>query len=701
MEYQGKDEKLQLAGGKLERLEQQVQQLLLESKDAAFTEYLRGLIGRVRSQIYQTDLLQDELERFYKVYLQRMEQKAKEEENAGRSQPLAICPPVAMQYEASQAPKAIEMPCNAMPKLPVKKNAKSATAMTALSAVGGVFILIALFFLGMTVKNGLVKGIGMYIVSLTALLVSEIFIYRKYPKPGVILSAFSVVGLYLATMFNYGSFHNCDFWSTLIIILTLSVVMIVISKRKNSAFYRVLGMSTCYLCMFSLQWVFTDDKLIALLVFYFFMNALCILFPVKLHNTSVNLTQMCLNMLFSCTILMRPEDYGTAPIISLIFLGGAILVHQLLLIIQVRYQRKEAALGKAVDNVGLLTVYWLGIIFYSNLCCVLCEASFWMRNGSMLVVALLCFLSFVVLRGGSEKWYSYYFLNIAAFLVYCSVDTEAEWCMAVMLLTAKLLSLTGEKVLRVSEAFITAASCVMLFICMDKYPGGFVLCAVILLSVLFTRHTQTFYECIATFTVALFAGIHLGDVDALILPFLSGLLFAAQLLFNSVKRFRGKNILVFNILIWICQGICCFMLGCFEFANEYLGHFCVLIFGVATVILIFRDNYDLAFKGKYLVLAFYLSCMTLILKTPASIINSILLILIALVSIGTGFVWHRKEIRIYGLVLSLLVCGKIVLYDYWGIPILQRLALFFAAGAIALIITGIYIVLEKKNNMIR
>ena len=49
--------------------------------------------------------------------------------------------------------------------------------------------------------------------------------------------------------------------------------------------------------------------------------------------------------------------------------------------------------------------------------------------------------------------------------------------------------------------------------------------------------------------------------------------------------------------------------------------------------------------------------------------------------------------------LSLLVCGKIVLYDFMGAPTLQRTILLFSVGVMALVISGIYIILEKKNAL--
>ena len=85
------------------------------------------------------------------------------------------------------------------------------------------------------------------------------------------------------------------------------------------------------------------------------------------------------------------------------------------------------------------------------------------------------------------------------------------------------------------------------------------------------------------------------------------------------------------------------------------------------------------------------------LPVPASVYGLVIM-LIALVSVTAGFVKKDKPVRIYGLVLSLCTCGKIALYDYWGAPILQKTILFFVVGVIALVIAGIYIILEKKCN---
>lgn len=124
----------------------------------------------------------------------------------------------------------------------------------------------------------------------------------------------------------------------------------------------------------------------------------------------------------------------------------------------------------------------------------------------------------------------------------------------------------------------------------------------------------------------------------------------------------------------------------------------MLVFGLAVIGLTLQEKYQMNFKGRYMVLAVFLTYMAFIFRTNVRVVNSILLMVIALVCVGTGFVVDKKSVRIYGLVLSLVVCGKLVMYDFFKAATLQKTILFFAVGMIALLIAAIYIILEKKNS---
>ena len=205
-----------------------------------------------------------------------------------------------------------------------------------------------------------------------------------------------------------------------------------------------------------------------------------------------------------------------------------------------------------------------------------------------------------------------------------------------------------------------------------------------------------YQEIVLTFSLAFFALSHL--MPMIKLPAFSGILFVSILLFNNVNCMRGKGILVFNVFVLIGQVGALIGLADPVYRNSYITYLCMFVFVLAYLVLTLQEKYYKNFKHRELILVIFLTYMALIVKTNIPVINSILIMLIALVSVTAGFVKKDKPVRIYGLVLSLCTCGKIALYDYWGAPILQKTILFFVVGVIALVIAGIYIILEKKCN---
>jgi len=100
-----------------------------------------------------------------------------------------------------------------------------------------------------------------------------------------------------------------------------------------------------------------------------------------------------------------------------------------------------------------------------------------------------------------------------------------------------------------------------------------------------------------------------------------------------------------------------------------------------------------------MVLAVFISYMAFIFKTNMPIVTSIMLMIVALFCVAGGLVAREKKVRVYGLVLSLVVCAKIVLYDFFGAPTFQRTLVLFVVGCIALIISTVYMVLGKRFDL--
>ena len=88
--------------------------------------------------------------------------------------------------------------------------------------------------------------------------------------------------------------------------------------------------------------------------------------------------------------------------------------------------------------------------------------------------------------------------------------------------------------------------------------------------------------------------------------------------------------------------------------------------------------------------------MFLILRPGHRIINSVLLAAAAMFCVGAGFAARQKAARIYGLVLAIISALKMVLIDFYGTEVIFRMLAFLIVGILILIISYIYVRLEKQ-----
>lgn len=719
MSYEGNT----MAEGKLEQLEAQVDRYLAEKNDWILADYLIKLKERIHNQKLQVNLLQEELDRSYQMYLRRtelaervvqnpvtMEEKVNlsEDERLNHKNIIdnAVSNEDVLGEFPQENPQYIEFHDVQPPQVPVKKSSGGAEFMIGtaiLSIVGGTFILAALVMLGMYFMNGFVKGMCMYGGALLLLVVSELLIHRKWPKLATVFSAIGIGGLYLSTVLNFLTLHNFDMLVAVIITFVITVFVVLLSRKRDSVVYRILGLCSSYLCIMTVGENLSTVEFGMLSGIIFLINILCIVIPIQKHKAVFHTIHIGSNLLFAYSMDFCLADSGLPLAYRLLMAIGLLAVMQLIFVAQTEYERKEAALGNKVDSVAVKIFYWLSIAGFSDIFGELfrenTEVTTSVRYGSVVAVCIICMTAIISLRKSAVKWYPYYLLNLTCWAICCYADNELETiiCLLALLTIAKVLSLWRIPALKLSDAAITTLTCIALLAYGDE--NGlivYLLLAGVGFSILFISQWQTYFEILLMYTLGFFA---IGRLDTMLqLPMFVGLLFVGILLFNNVGRFRGKHIIVYNIFALVGEVICFLFLMNPIYQNAFLTYLCMLVFGLATIVLTFQEKYCMNFKNKNLIVAFFLTYMALVVRTHLPVVNSILLMLIALVCVGIGFFVKEKAIRIYGLVLSLLVCGKIVLYDYSAVPMLQKTVLFFSVGVIALIIAGIYIILEKKNS---
>lgn len=695
-------------------LEQQAREYLMLSDDPIFTKYLQQLLPRIQKQPEYTEQLQAELDRSVEFWHQRQQINANRGKTAAaasqqtvqqaQSKPQEQQPQPVGQFTMQQTQTAaLQTP------EPKKQNAEYVIATIALSVVGGIFILTALVLLGMYFMNGWIKGISLYVVSLGVVLIAELLIRRKLPKLAGIFSAIGVAALYLSTMINTLSLHNFGILPAAVIIAVITVGTVLLSRKRESLVHRLLGIAACWLCAYPLfgAQMFSEAEVLLVLALILVLSVLSICVPVRKYHTATQLIQLVsTSVLFPVTVSSMTDTQEMPVWVTAAAFGSFFLIAHLILVIQSRYAAKEIQTGHTVNENGLSALYIVFLID-AGLTAGTAMNTYWRTSESSAYIGIaaltgmafvIAALSVIAMCTIQRKWLPCYFFS---FVTVCAFTViEHNWpvliCLTVLLVATKVLTRFAEGGLKALDAILTTVYCIMLLGNGKETPYAYLLLAVTILSMFLVYGWTTYQEILLTFSLAFFAAVNL--MPMLKLPAFSGILFVSILLFNNVNYMRGKNILVYNVFVLVGQIGALIGLANPVYRNSYLTYLCMFVFVLAYLVLTLQEKYYKNFKHRELIIVIFLTYMALVVKTNVPVVNSILIMLIALVSVTSGFLKKDKPVRIYGLVLSLCTCGKIALYDYWGVPVLQKTILFFIVGVIALVIAGIYIVLEKNTG---
>ncbi|MDE7253364.1 MAG: hypothetical protein K2O32_10545 [Acetatifactor sp.] len=770
---------------KTEQIKRRVEALLQTSKDANFTQYLLQMRERIANQERQMSLLADELESCVRMYednqrlqaqargarpmepqpprqvvqppqqtvqqppqqvaqqplQQVVQQTTQQVQPLGQAaQQLQLAEQPAPQQVAQQVQQVAQQPTRQEVQPPrqadqlymqqpqgqaakPKRNAEFTIGAAVLSIVGSVLILAAMVMFGFYFLQGLMKGLLLYAACIAVMLLSELLLYRRWPKLGMTCSAVGMGGLYIATLTNYLALKNFNQWVALGITLVITIGVIILSRRRDAVSYRILGMVAMYVSVIgileSVQYEggLSQVEWVTITVMAFIINVMCLLVPVRKSHMGVNMTHMFLNIGFTLWVDLAWEGGLTAAVDSVskmwhypFFVAMSILVMQLIFIAQLRWSEKQKDAGSMIDNTGFCVVYCLSGFMYLPLVSQTTDFAGLIAGVGLTwdvylvyrlictgILVLICLVPMIALRKSTEKWCAWYLLNFLVLVIHLggTNEWESSICLSILLAASKLLSFRKIAMTRYSDAALTAFACVAVLL--DRESTHVIpLAVVLLLSVLCINYWHVYFETILTFTLAAYVSGHM--LSGFRLPVFVGILFVGMLIFNNVKRWHGNKMEVYNEFMLAGQALCYLMLLSPVYQNAYLTYLCMAVFGIATIVICFQKKYHMDFSGKQMVLAVFLTYMGLIVRGSSPIINSILLMLIALGCVGSGFAVNKKSVRIYGLVLSLAVCVKIVLYDFMEAGVLQRTILFFAVGVLALIIAAIYMILERSQE---
>ncbi len=581
--------------------------------------------------------------------------------------------------------------------------------------IGVLFMLAALILLGVNYMSSLVWEMGLYVLGLLIWAVAEFVIGKKSPILSVIISSLGIGSLYVTTLVNFLYLHNFNGLAAILITTFITVLVLIVSRKKDAGILRIVCIGACMISFLLMDVLHraSDTELLIYMVMIVVVQLLSIFLPVKKWAYGIALGQMAGTAFFAWIFawMFAISTISTRQVMELraLYVIGLVVFSMLIMELTVwRMPVEHTAWAKWICvafGIGSLLLVWAyqrcTTGFWGFKEGTYYDLEIWIRLGVLAAIAVMGGVFFFLTRNKSYlRWMQGYFVAGAALLLFVIGSDERLNVTITLTILTVLYKLWAywRKPLWTADAIITTCTALAALFCHDSVHGSLLL-GVILLGILLMNHWQTYFEFILTATTVLFISMTV-DNEQLLLPLVIAVMWMAALLFNCVKRFAGRGIAGFNATVLVMEVSCYLGLAFFQQFDSVVTYLILTVLGLGIILFTFQDRFfPEAEVWRGLAVAIFLTYMVLvtIFKFEYRITASILLMAVGLLGIVFGFRQTDRKLRIYGLVLCMMTCFKITLFDF-RVQSLQRIILFFAAGAMALFISGIYALMEKKYN---
>lgn len=658
-----------------EKVRQRLLKLIEISEDPYYDQYLNQMLKDLESGKATPFQVSKEADRTYGLYLQRMGKNGLQA--SGQAE------------EASF--KKLQKQEETQKKQPAPKDAiEFKIGAGIFSIVGAIFVLAAFVIFGFNFLQGIWQGICLYAASAAVILLSELLVKRLNKSFSLVITGIGISCLYISTVINYQVLKNINGIAASVFTLLIALFSILLSKKKDAASIRMISFFGCYICFLPIKGFESELSFMIMTGMILIINIVSIFLPNQKNSTVINIIHLTAHTVF------------TGIVAEVVLAGGMNAMYVAFFVITSLVLVNMIYLRQGDKNNFLSTVFYslaLGFIAVSLVSAGCFEHG--VDNEKLLlfykllteVMAVAAAVVFFILWGRNKcRWIQYYFIAAIVILFNGFSDYRMETtigCIAVFVLTRALYKVKEVEVLDCILAVLTVLQ--GLYMCKTWYVIPFAV--VLFLSAFMIRRTILFHEIVLTVGASL--GILFQFDSNWTLPGCVGMLFIFFLLFNHLPMLIDQNKLPYNVVNIVIAGFFCL---CTVFCEEYYINAVTMLIGAVMIIVAFRERYKLNLPKKYLFLAGFLVYMIFASHFETPIIVSILLMLVAIGCVGIGFALKDKMYRICGLVMAILVCVKLLVYDFAELESLPKAILFLVVGMIALGISFLYIYLEKKED---
>ena len=659
------------------RVKHRLLKLIEISEDPYYDQYLNQMLKDLESGKATPAQVSREADRTYKLYQQRMSQK-KMQEKAVVSAPSNDRKP-----EQEAAPTSVQ-------------NAKGADSFEfkigagIFSMVGAVFVLSAFVIFGFNFLEGVWQGVCLYAASLALVLLSELLLKRLNERFSQVITGIGISCLYISTVINFMVLKNINGIAASIITLVIALFAILLGRKKDAASIRVISFLGCYICFLPIREFESSLSLLVMTGILLIINIVSVFFPNQKNARIISAVHLIAHTVFTgvATGLLLVRDMDVLYI-ALFAIASLIIIN----LIYFRHKEKDEFYLKLIFSIalGFMAVFLVSIGCFEHGI----EDEMLLLFNKLLteVMAIAISVVFFILWGTDErKWIQYYFTAVIVVLFNGFSDYRLETTIGIIAIFVLTRLLYKVKDLVVLDCILTIIMVLQgLYMCKTWYVIPFA--AVLLLSAFVIKRCAVFHEIVLS--VGFVMGLCCQFDGNWTLPACVGILFFFFLLFNHLPWLKEVKQLPYNITNISLAGLLCLCTVC---CDQYYYNAITMVVGAVMIIVAFRARYGLAVPKKYLLLAGFLVYMIFTSHFETSVIVSILLMVVAIGCVAAGFLLKDKVYRICGLVMAILVCVKLVVYDFGELESLPKAILFLTVGLIALGISFIYIYLEKRED---
>lgn len=655
--------------GSREQVRERLEQLLEISQDPQYDQYLNQMMRDLESGRAEPWQVEREAQRTYRIYMQRIN------EQKGASAP---------SEETDQKKHSVEFK----------------VGIHLFSMIGAIFVLVAYIIFSFNYLNGLWQGICLYIAALVLTVLSEVLLYRKMPAFSHAITGIGVGSLYIAGIVNYLVLHTMNGIVAMAITLVIAIGTMLYGRKRESTTIRMISLLGYYLCLLSIGSFENDLNFLVFAGMLFIINMVCVIIQNEKNRNAINIAHLSANIFFMTVItgMAWGEKIGTLYLV--IFLVTSFIVMNFMSYMQCRDGKGEKLFPFICIGNGLCLFL---LFFMGNIGTGMEEpdVALFIHLIAEVLVIMVCTLVFLFWdKEDRRRWAQVYYGVLTIVLLSSFSDYALEVVISLLPALLWVNIFNRHKEIVVLECII-AAWVGSLALWYSDYWYCWVLAGALLLASCKIYHLNVYHEIAATISVLAvwwsqchFYFDEYGLDAKWFYPVCAGILFLLFLVYNHLPWLKKYNHFWYNVVNVI------FSAGIYLFAllvRDMKVSLIMMALGTVSIMVMFGKRYKLYFSKRYLAAAIFLTIYALLGCFNTPVIVSIILMAVALTCVGIGFKLDDKTVRIYGLAMAVFVCLKLVLYDFIEVDTIYRVVVFLVVGVLALFISLLYILLEKRQ----